>query len=187
MNDYRLKRFQGSIFLTGFMASGKSTIGKVVAKSIDRPFIDLDSVIEEKEQKSIKEIFSTNGEKYFREKELEYLIEVSKNFTGVVSLGGGALQNQRVIDHLKLYGLLVFIKAPIEVIVDRVMKNSTRPIVLDEEGKIKPRETLLNELKSLYLSREGFYSQAQITVESNGFRPKEETAQILIEKLKRHV
>ncbi len=187
MNEYRLKRFQGSIFLTGFMASGKSTIGKLVAELIDRPFFDLDAVIEEKELKPIKEIFNDHGEEYFRKKELEYLTEISKSFKGVVALGGGALQNQRVIDHLKLFGLLVFIKTPIEVIVDRVTRNTSRPMVLDAQGKIKSREALFTELKSLYLSREGFYSQAQIIVESDGYRPKEEIAQILIEKLKRHV
>ncbi len=187
MNDYRLKRFQGSIFLTGFMASGKSTIGKLVSESLERSFIDLDAVIEEKEQRSIKEIFSEEGEEYFRMKERECLLDVSKNFVGVVALGGGSLQDQRVIDHLKLFGLLVFIKTPLEVIVDRIMKNTNRPMALDKSGKIKSRETLFTELKSLYLSREGFYSQAQITVESDGYRPKEEIAQILIEKLKRHV
>ena len=187
MNDYRLNRFKGSIFLTGFMASGKSSIGKLLAESIDRSFIDLDEVIEEREQKSIKEIFHTHGEEYFRKKEKEYLLNVSKNFTGVVALGGGALQNQRVIDHLKLYGLLVFIKTPLEVIIERITKNTKRPMTLDEHGKIKSKETLFTELKSLYLRRKGFYSQAQITVESDGYRPKEEITQILIEKLKKHV
>ncbi|RNC85596.1 MAG: shikimate kinase [Balneola sp.] len=187
MNDYRLNRFQGSIFLTGFMASGKSTIGRLVAELINRPFVDLDEIIEEKERKSIKDIFKEEGEKYFRDKEREYLLELTKNFSGVIALGGGALQNQRIIDQLKLRGLLVLIKIPLEVIIERVSRNKNRPITLDAEGKIKSRETLLNELKSLYLSREGLYSQAQITVESDGYRPKEEIAQILIEKLKRHV
>tara|TARA_R110000868_G_scaffold37111_4_gene131346 strand:- start:36711 stop:37274 length:564 start_codon:yes stop_codon:yes gene_type:complete len=187
MNDYRLKKFDGSIFVCGFMATGKSTIGKIVADKLERPFLDLDHVITTKENRSIKKIFARFGEPYFREKEWEYLLEITRTFKGVVALGGGALHNQRVVDHLKVHGLLVYIKTPLEVIVERVLRNTKRPIVLNEAGKIKSKETLFRDLKTLYLSREELYEQAQINLESSGYESKERQAQLLIEKLKRYV
>ena len=187
MNEYRLKKFDGSIYLTGFMATGKSAIGRRIAKMLDKPFIDLDSVITRKEGLSVKEIFHNHGERYFREKEWEYLLELTREFKGVVALGGGALQNQRIVDHLKVHGILVFIKTPMEVIVERVMRNTKRPITLDDEGKIKSRETLFTELKALYSSRLEYYEQAQVILESDGYEAKEGQARTLIDKLTRYV
>lgn len=187
MNEYRLKKYEGSIYLTGFMATGKSTIGRLVARELERSFADLDNVITTKEKKSIKRIFAEKGEAYFREKEWEYLLELTREFKGVVSLGGGALHNQRVIDHLKLHGIIVFIDTPMDIIIERVLRNTNRPIVLNEKGEIKSKETLYKELKSLYSSRIGLYQQAQITLESIGSESIEGQALQLIDKLKRYV
>ncbi|MBO6793774.1 MAG: hypothetical protein JJ895_07685 [Balneolaceae bacterium] len=187
MNEYRLKKYQQSVFMVGFMASGKSTIGRLLAKKLERPFLDLDDYIEEKEQKSIKKIFADEGEAYFRELEWKAMLEVTQNFKGVVSLGGGALHNQRVVDHLKLYGLLVFLKTDLNVTVERVLRNKKRPIVLDEHGELKSRETLFNELESLYLKRLELYNQSQIIIESKGNENKDYQVDRVIEKLLRYV
>lgn len=187
MNLYRLKKYQESIFFVGFMASGKSSLGRILAKELERPFIDLDDYIVEREGMSISFIFRDRGEAYFREKEWDYLLEITQNFRGVISLGGGALHNQQVVDHLKLYGLLVFIDTPIDVIVERVGQNKRRPIVLNEHGEIKSRDTLFSELESLYLKRVDLYKQAQIILESTGKESKDEQTKRLIEKLQRYV
>lgn len=187
MNDYRLARFKDSIFICGFMGTGKSTLGLELAKSLQFPFIDLDHYIEEKERSSIAEIFTEKGEPYFRALEWKYLLELTKDFKGVVSLGGGALQNQRVIDHLKLHGILVFIETPMDVILERVMRNKKRPIVLDKDGKLKSQETLFTDLKTLYSSREGLYKQAQVKFVTDKNSAKDEQVRKLIEKIKRHV
>ncbi len=68
-----------NIFLVGPMGSGKSSLGKKLAKSLDKKFIDTDKEIEKKEKKTINEIFENNGEKYFREKEKEFLINISNS------------------------------------------------------------------------------------------------------------
>ncbi|HBQ60002.1 MAG TPA: chorismate mutase, partial [Balneolaceae bacterium] len=120
MNAERIKKFSGSIFISGFMASGKSTIGRQMAQELELPFYDLDDVIVEKEGRSINRIFEDDGEAYFREKEWQYLLELTQTTKGVISLGGGALQSQRVVDHLKIYGILVFIDTPFSAIVERV-------------------------------------------------------------------
>lgn len=187
MDLYRLKKYRECIFLVGFMATGKSSIGKILATQLERPFVDLDTVIEEKEGISISEIFNSKGESYFREKEWHYLLELTQSFQGIVALGGGALHNQQVVDHLKLYGLIVFIDTSFDVLVDRVRRNKKRPIVLNEYGEIKSPDTLITELESLYLSRLNLYKQAQIVLKSTGKETKDEQASKLIEKLKRYV
>ena len=187
MNDYRLKRFSESFFLTGFMATGKSTIGRIIAEKMDRPFLDLDHQIEMVEGRTVKDIFEKDGEPAFRQKEWEQIREVTRNFKGVVALGGGALQNQQVVDHLKLFGLLIYIKTPLEVIIERVLRNTKRPIVLDKDGKIKSKEALFTELNTLYSKRVMLYEQAQIILDCTGLETKEEQASRLIEKIKHYV
>ncbi|MCG8374509.1 MAG: shikimate kinase [Balneolales bacterium] len=187
MNEYRLTKFSESIFMVGFMASGKSTIGRALSASLDMPFKDLDEVIEDKEGRSVKEIFKNEGESYFRQKEWEYLLELTRTFKGVVALGGGSLQSQQIVDHLKLHGLLVYLKTPIRTIIRRVVKNKKRPIVLDNEGKLKSEETLFEDLNALYSNRIEYYQQAQIHHDTSGFGSKEEQVNALIDKIKRYV
>jgi shikimate kinase len=169
------------------MASGKSTLAKTLATRMEREDCDLDEVIVEKEGKSIREIFDENGEVYFREKEREYLLELTREFKGIVSLGGGALHNQHIVDHLKVSGLLVFVDTSLEVISERVFNNSERPILFDKEGKIKTKETLFTELKTLYLEREDLYKQAQIHIKTQLYNSVNEMADGLIAKISRHV
>ncbi|WP_020401952.1 shikimate kinase [Gracilimonas tropica] len=187
MNIERLKNFKQSIFITGFMASGKSTIGRMIAEKIGFNFIDLDAYIVEKEGSSINTLFSERGEAYFREKEWEYLLEITQTQKGVIALGGGALHNQRVVDHLKIHGLLLFIDTSMSKIVDRVASASERPVLWDDQGKIKSNETLYAELKTLYSKREKFYKQAQVRIETASFQTADEVAEAAIQKIARHV
>lgn len=187
MNEYRLKKFVGSFYICGFMGAGKSAIGSLLAKKLKIPFHDLDKYLVQKEGRKIPVIFEENGEGYFRQKEWEYLLELTRNFKGVVSLGGGALQNQQIVDHLKLNGLLVFLDVPMEIILDRVLRNPKRPIVRKPNGKIKDRESLKKELETLYSSRIEFYKQAEIKVLTSGIERKEVVVERLIEKIIKHV
>lgn len=183
----RFKFYDQSLYVTGFMASGKSTLAKALAVELDMDHEDLDHFIEQKEGRSIQAIFDENGEEYFRKKEREYLIELTHNFKGVISLGGGALQDQMIVDHLKVNGLLVCIKAPFDEIIERVKNSTERPILYNEDGKIKPDETLKTELKTLYSSRLKFYEQAQIKINSSDYGSKNEMVKAAIGKIKRHV
>lgn len=187
MNGNKLAEYTGSIYLCGFMASGKSTLGNVLADALGWDFRDLDEVIEEKEGASVKEIFNKKGEEYFREKEWEYLLSLTRDFQGIVALGGGALQNQRIVDHLKVHGLLVFVDTPMELITERVYSSEERPIIFDESGKIKSKETLFTELKTLYSRRIDLYKQAQITIKTSLFSSVQEMAEAAKEKISRHV
>jgi len=187
MNEHRLKKFKGSFFICGFMGVGKSAIGSLLAQKMELPFHDLDKYLVHKEGKNIPEIFNENGEKYFREKEWHYLLKLSRDFKGIVSLGGGSLQNQHIVDHLKVNGLLIFLDTPMEIILDRVLGNPNRPIVRNIDGKIKDRASLKKELETLYSSRIEFYKQAEIKVLTSGTEEKEVVVDRLFDKIIKHV
>ncbi len=174
------------IFLCGFMGAGKSLIGHKLAEKLERTFLDLDDKIEEKAGQSIPEIFDETGEAGFRTLERRALQEVIREFEGVVALGGGSLQNQHMVDHIKLNGLLVFIETPISVILDRISEDQNRPLLLDEEGNPKDRAQLKEELTALYEQRLPLYQQAVITISNEGQNP-DKIVQTLLKKIRNHV
>ena len=90
-----------NIFLVGPMGSGKSSLGKKLAKSLARKFVDTDKEIEKKESKTINEIFENNGENYFRKKEKEFLINIPNNLNLVIATGGGIVLDQENREKLK--------------------------------------------------------------------------------------
>ena len=90
-----------NIFLVGPMGSGKSSLGKKLAKSLDKKFIDTDKEIEKKESKTISEIFENNGETYFREKEKELLLNIPNSLNMVIATGGGIVTDQENRKKLK--------------------------------------------------------------------------------------
>lgn len=175
------------IFLCGFMGTGKSTIGHRLAEELQRPFLDLDDRITEKAGKAIPQIFADSGEQRFRTIERKALLEIIRDYEGVVALGGGSLQNQHLLDHLKLSGLLVFLKTPISVILNRISEDKNRPLLLDQNGNPKDHATLKNELSLLYEDRLSLYEQAVITIEMDSAASVEEQVNRLLTKIENHV
>lgn len=164
------------VFLCGMMGSGKSTIGEHLAKELSMPFTDLDSVIEESEGMTIPEIFNQEGEEGFREIEKKQILKVTGSAEGVVALGGGALQNQQIVDHLKLYGWLVYIDASQVEILDRLSGTSGRPM-LDNSEEIEQR------ISSLFDERLKFYKQAHFSIQTEK-KPVEQVTTEILKKLK---
>lgn len=187
MHQSKLDTFKGSIFLCGFMGAGKTTIGKALSQITGLNFKDLDEVIEEGTGREIPVIFEQFGEKKFREIEWNTLKTLSQNYRGIVALGGGSLQNQQVVDHLKLHGLLIFIETPLNVLLERITKNMHRPLLLDKSGKMKEKEVLEKELSALYNERLDFYRQSQITIQTEVYKSVAETAAELKKKILHHV
>lgn len=175
------------IFFCGFMGTGKTTIGQSVAKQLGRPFMDLDTAIEKQLGTSIRSAFKEKGENYFRKTEHAVLLDTIRNFQGIVALGGGALHNQHVVDHIKLNGLLIFIETPISVILERISDDPDRPLLLDENGKVKDRKTLQGELQQLYEQRLPLYEQAEIRIDSSKFPSVNLVVTKLIKKIQYHV
>jgi shikimate kinase len=150
------------IIVLGYMASGKSTIGKEISKKLELNFIDLDAYISEQEKRSIPEIFKIKGEIYFRKIENLYLKELLNNEGDfVLSLGGGTpcyANNMELIQNSKAKS--IYIQASIPTLVTRLIKEkSNRPLVADlENGKI-------TEFVAKHLfERRFFYEQAAITL-----------------------
>lgn len=175
------------IFICGFMGAGKSTIGRTLADELEMSFMDLDDKIEERADQTISEIFQESNEAHFRGIERRALLELAGNFEGVTALGGGSIQNQQMLDHLKLKGLLIFIETPISVILDRISGDETRPLLLNEEGQPKDRESLADELKTLYNDRRPLYEQAAIGLKNDGSESPEVLVETLLKKIRNHV
>lgn len=175
------------IFICGFMGAGKSTLGKKLAKQLRRPFLDLDDKIEEQAGQTIPAIFGQSGETGFRTAERRALMEIVRDFEGVVALGGGSLQDQHLVDHLKLNGLLIFIKTPISVILDRISGDTNRPLLTDGEGNSKDEQTLREELTQLYNEREPRYAQSVVTVADDGSQSPGILVKELRKKIRNHV
>lgn len=137
-----------SIVLCGFMGSGKTVVGKELAKIMGCRFVDTDEMIEEEQGMAIKAIFAARGEEYFRDLEHEMCKKVADMKNCVVSTGGGALTYQRNVDAVKKGSKIVFLDASFPVICDRIGDSTTRPLFQDKE---KAR-LLYDERKSKYLA-----------------------------------
>lgn len=137
-----------NIVLCGFMGSGKTVVGKELAKILGVKFVDTDELIEEEQGVAIKAIFATHGEDYFRDLEYEMCKEVAEMNGVVVSTGGGAMTFKRNVDAIKEGSKVVFLDASFDVICDRIGDSTTRPLFQDKEKAKK----LYDERKDKYLS-----------------------------------
>ena len=137
-----------NIVLCGFMGSGKTVVGKELAKILGVKFVDTDELIEEEQGVPIKAIFATHGEDYFRDLEYEMCKKVAEMNGVVVSTGGGAMTFKRNVDAIKEGSKVVFLDASFDVICDRIGDSTTRPLFQDKEKAKK----LYDERKDKYLS-----------------------------------
>jgi shikimate kinase len=150
--DLRLKQAP-VIWLAGFMGSGKSTAGKLLAKKLGWSFVDLDAEIERAAGKPIPEIFEQQGEDAFRELEHQQLLgQIRRSRQGgasVVALGGGAFAAQRNRDAIEDCGVALWLDPPFPILWARVSGNDKRPLAKDPEA-----------FKQLYDSRRDAYALA---------------------------
>ena len=155
------------IVICGFMGSGKSHIGRLVAEKLGLKFHDLDSMIQKNLGLKITELFSKYGEAKFRELEREFLLRNLDIDHRILSLGGGSLSDQEVVDQVKSENILIFISPPFDEIVKRIHGKKKRPLVLNETGQPKSINQLKIDLKALYERRYVYYSQADITLKTD--------------------
>ncbi len=152
------------IFLVGFMGSGKSTFGKRLADKLNYNFIDLDDYIEAKYNTTIKEIFATKGQDYFREIEKENLLEIIKNENTVIAPGGGTpcyFDNMNIMNNA---GFTVYIRQGTNCLHQRLNRSKKfRPLI----ENMKHFE-LVEYLETTMEIRAPFYRQAKITIAGKG-------------------
>jgi shikimate kinase len=147
------------IFLVGLLGSGKSFLGRALASEAALPFIDLDEAIEKAEGRTVPEIFSKEGEEYFREIEARVLRTQSKQPQFVMATGGGAPCFHGNMQFMNETGVTVFIDTPVSSIVQRMDKTqkAQRPLLAST-----PDEQLEALLNSMLSKRITFYSQAKL-------------------------
>ncbi len=141
------------IVIVGLMGVGKTTIGAKLADKLKYYFIDCDCEIEDRERKTIAEIFAQNGEKYFREAEAKTIAEIiSRDEEIVLSLGGGAFMNENTRKILKEKAVTIWLHASIDEILKRIGHKNNRPL-LNQKNK---REVL----EELSVKRYAIYAEA---------------------------
>jgi shikimate kinase len=150
------------VFLVGFMGAGKSSVGRALSRRLGLPFEDLDDRIENREGKSIEQIFRESGESEFRRVEtaaLRELIEEVRHSTCVVALGGGAFvetENVKLIDGVEIFS--VFLDAPVEELLRRC----------EQETKERPLAGNAKRFRELYESRWRSYMKAARRIDTTG-------------------
>jgi shikimate kinase len=157
-----------AVFLVGFMASGKSTVGRELARRLDWDFVDLDAQIESRERQTIAEIFLDRGEPEFRLIETSVLRDLAESLQRdtVIALGGGTFAHPANHELLKDHELLqswpsVFLDAPVDELWQRSLEDATK----------RPLRKDLEEFARLYEDRLPFYRQATVTIVTSGKDP----------------
>ena len=155
------------IILLGYMASGKSTIGKGLAKKLNYQFRDLDAYIEQKEHNSIKDIFKNRGEIYFRKKESLYLNDLINGEDNLVlSLGGGTPCYGSNMEDILNTNLVtsIYLKASIQTLIKRIQnEQDSRPLV----SHLKSKESLEEYIGKHIFERSPFYNRSHLTISTD--------------------
>lgn len=160
-----------NIYLVGFMATGKTSVGKELAKRKKLQFIDLDELIEFKEKRTIADIFAKNGEPYFRRLEKAALKEASKEKNFVVACGGGIVLDKDNIRTMKESGIIICLTASPAVILKRASAYRHRPLL----NVSNPRK----QIELLLKLRSPYYAQADKAIDTSSLSIKETVEKIL--------
>lgn len=167
----KLKRTPG-IYLLGFMASGKTTVGEAVANELGWSFADVDTEIEREQGTSIADIFSRHGETRFRDLEAEairrHVARVEAGLPWVIALGGGAVIRPTNWALIENNGVTVWLDCPLEIVRRRLGDDVTRPLARNRAG-----------LAQLYDVRRPFYSRADFRIEIDSDDVNETAKRIL--------
>ncbi|RCW65386.1 shikimate kinase [Saliterribacillus persicus] len=137
-----------SIYLVGFMGSGKSSVAEEVEKQLNLPLFDTDQIIEEKTNKKITEIFAEDGEAVFRDLETAVLKDLPST-DAIISTGGGIVERQENQKFLKEQLCVIFLDASWETITKRLSNDTNRPIWLNKD---RDKQKLLESRKPIYKS-----------------------------------
>jgi shikimate kinase len=148
------------IYLIGMPGSGKTTIGEQLSRKLSMDFVDLDKEIQNREGRSVQEIFSGQGEDYFRQVESQLLREWSASPASfIMSTGGGTPCHYEGIDVINSTGLSIFLDDTLDVLLKRLSNNKDRPLLTSENAN-----EMKQKLEALRTSRLECYNKASITV-----------------------
>lgn len=173
------------IYLTGFMGSGKSTVGPLVGARLGRRFLDLDDLIAERAGRAIPAIFEAEGEAGFRRREADALRAVSReDGRAVVATGGGTLVQEENLERARASGTVVYLHAPAAVLTERLRDTAAeRPLLQSEGGRPLAGAALARRIETLLAERRPFYQHAHVTIDT-AEAPPEATAEAVIDALR---
>lgn len=175
---HRIKGSLGgrNIVLVGMMGAGKSSVGKRLAAALEIPFVDADQEIEAAANMTIPEIFETYGEQHFRDGEKKVIARLLRDGPKVVATGGGAIMTPETRNRIARRSVSIWLKADIQVLLERVKRRSNRPLLSDRN----PEAVLRRLLKD----RQPYYATADITITSRN-TPHQTIIDEIIEQLDR--
>jgi len=160
-----------NIFLVGFMGAGKTTVGRILALRLGWRYCDSDKVIETLAGKPVTDIFSEDGEEYFRRLESGTLRDLAGKEKQVVATGGGAVMRVKNMRAMKAGGATVYLKAPMSVIWERIKHSKTRPLLNVDNPYEAAAELLTKRISS--------YEAADVTIDTETLTPEEAAGEIL--------
>ena len=164
---------QRPIVLVGFMAAGKSRIGRLLAKRLHLPFVDTDSKIEEHYRRSVTEIFGQLGEAEFRRTEREVILRLLCDEAQVISVGGGAFIDDETRRTMNRQALTVWLDVPVDLVLARLSRSDSRPLAANKSEQ---------EIRALWAQRRTNYAQAHLRI-ATGKRDPERVVDAIIAEL----
>ena len=161
-----------NVVLVGMMGSGKTTIGKLVAKELGYRFLDTDEMIQESQGCTIEDIFFYAGESFFRKLETDLIKGMTNEKNVVLSTGGGIVTVEGNMDLLKAIGRVFYLDVNPELVFSRISGSLKRPLLKDPENKRENFMKIFNE-------RKGLYMQADVVVSNNSNIKEKMVAKIM--------
>lgn len=155
-----------NVYLVGFMGTGKTTIGRELARLMGRKFVDVDQEIERREGLTVAEIFAQHGEAAFRKAEQEVALELSTASNRIVATGGGTILNPTIFAAFEGSGVLVCLYTDKEDLVDRLQRTDKRPLL-----KGQSQEEVKARVERLLAERAAVYDKVPIRLDTTSLTP----------------
>ena len=166
------------LYLIGFMGAGKTTVGKLLAEKLNRPFVDIDDVIEKKTDLTIPLIFEKYGEDYFRKFETDVLERIAKYPDNVIATGGGIILKAKNRETMKKTGITIYLRCDPATLYQRIKNSTHRPLL-----KSINNSPLVQLIETMLQQRQPFYETADIILDANDDRAPREIASTIIQQL----
>ena len=154
------------------MAVGKTTFGKIVAKTQNLQFIDTDTIIENKNSMAIKDIFKKKGEKFFRAEEEKEVPKLLNKSNCVIALGGGAFMNKKIRESVLKNGISIWLDVDVNTLNKRVTWNKKRPLINERNSQM--------QINKLYAERKNVYKLAKYRINCNNLNKEEIANKIIV-------
>ena len=160
-----------NIVLVGLSGSGESTLGNILSSLSGYALVDTDAIIVKLQNRSINNIFETNGEEFFRTLETQVSKEISAFDKQIISTGGGIVLKEKNLEYLKQNGVVFYLKTSVNTLLKRLEGDNTRPLLKTDDVKKK--------LENMLEIRGKLYEKADVTIETDKLTPEETAKEIL--------